>query len=329
MKILIILRSSISDVVFASPLIRCLRLQLDEPSVYFLTSPGGMDVLQENPYLTNCFSDYSSLKASGLQFDYIFDLDATWSSLSFCITRKAKVFRFRGNEGVLWRLVRAFRRKTPPVHLTHAFLNLAAALGVKDDGLKLDYFIPAKDDLPIEWLPEQFRKDFVVFCISALWRTRKLPVKRMIELCDKVNKPIILIGSKDDIPLGAEVSIFFQRNESSAALEEGLSKLNKKALVFNGCGKFSLNQCASLIQQARYIISFDNEFIPIASAFSKTIISIWGNTVLDFGRYPYLTRFSVLENNRISCRPCSARGYQECPLKHFRCMNDIVFDLYV
>jgi len=67
----------------------------------------------------------------------------------------------------------------------------------------------------------------------------------------------------------------------------------------------------------------------VASAFRKEIFSIWGNTIPLFGNYPYHTKFKILENNRISCRPCSVKGFSKCPEGHLKCLNEILFDFYI
>ena len=69
------------------------------------------------------------------------------------------------------------------VHLVDKMLQAIKPLGIKGDELGLDYFIPEKDKVSLEWLPEVFQKGFVAFLISAPYNTRKLPVDRMIELC--------------------------------------------------------------------------------------------------------------------------------------------------
>jgi len=35
------------------------------------------------------------------------------------------------------------------------------------------------------------------------------------------------------------------------------------------------------------------------------------------------THSTILEIKKLSCRPCSKIGFQDCPKKHFRCMRDI------
>ena len=71
----------------------------------------------------------------------------------------------------------------------------------------------------------------------------------------------------------------------------------------------------------------------IAAAFKKPIVSLWGNTVPEFGMYPYYgdnfiktqlqDPFEILETKKLWCRPCSKIGYKKCPLGHFNCMERI------
>ena len=71
----------------------------------------------------------------------------------------------------------------------------------------------------------------------------------------------------------------------------------------------------------------------IAVALNKEVISIWGNTVKDFGMFPYPKSASekpdenhIVEVKNLSCRPCSKVGFAGCPKGHFDCMNLIDLD---
>jgi len=77
------------------------------------------------------------------------------------------------------------------------------------------------------------------------------------------------------------------------------------------------------------VFTHDSGLMHIAAAYGKEIYSIWGNTVPDFGMYPYRTKFTVFENNSIGCRPCSKIGHSKCPLGHFKCMKNQFFDFYI
>jgi hypothetical protein len=59
-------------------------------------------------------------------------------------------------------------------------------------------------------------------------------------------------------------------------------------------------------------------------------VSIWGNTIPDFGMTPYYPLNTeidqkILEVSELSCRPCNKIGYTACPKKHFKCMQEIDF----
>ena len=90
----------------------------------------------------------------------------------------------------------------------------------------------------------------------------------------------------------------------------------------------SRTESADLVKRSRLIITHDTGLMHIAAAFSKPILSVWGNTVPEFGMYPYyganqkeLSLHDLYEVKRLYCRPCSKIGYRKCPLGHFKCMN--------
>jgi heptosyltransferase-2 len=61
----------------------------------------------------------------------------------------------------------------------------------------------------------------------------------------------------------------------------------------------------------------------IAAARKRKIVAVFGPTVREFGFFPYSTTSTVVEDNSLSCRPCTHIGLPECPKGHFKCMNSI------
>lgn len=334
MKILVIRFSSIGDIVLTTPVVRVLKTQLPNAEVHYCTKSGYASILQANPYIDklhlledNLNKLVQQLKAE--KFDYIIDLH---NNLRTAILKRrlgAKSSSFNKLNFEKWLVVNFKINRLPNVHIVDRYLQTAAPLGVKADELGLDYFIPEKDEVPLEWLPETHRSGYVAYAIGAQHNTKKLPLARMIELCDKINKPIVLLGGKEDGTNGEAIEKFFSQEQGLADYEEGLRELNKKTIIFNACGKFNLNQSASLVRQAKHVFSHDTGLMHIAAAFKRPIFSIWGNTIPEFGMYPYRTQFTVLEKKRLYCRPCSKIGYNKCPEGHFICMNGINFDFYL
>jgi ADP-heptose:LPS heptosyltransferase len=310
-------------------LIRGLKVQL-EAHVVLLTTREGKSTIEENPYVDESFvfSIPALKQLTRYTFDYIVDLDNTAISWLLTVVLKGKVLRFNSQKFFSFLLTKFKIDKFPTRNLSDQFMDTARHLGLKDDEMRLDYFIPYKYEVPVDWLPIPFQKNYVVFCISAAYKTRQLPLNKMIEVCDRINKPVILLGGVDDVETGNSIGNFFSKNES-VHFEEGLKALNKKTMVYNACGKFNFHQQASLIKKATYVFTFDNDYMPLASAFGRETFCIYGNTVLSFGRYPFQTRFTILENNKLTCRPCSTKGYEKCPLGHFKCMNEISLDFYL
>ena len=138
-------------------------------------------------------------------------------------------------------------------------------------------------------------------------------MEKLKELVTLIDHPLVLLGGPEDKANGEEL----------AALDP--------IKIYNACGKFNLNESADLVRRAKLIITHDTGLMHIAAAFKKPIISIWGNTVPAFGMYPYYGRtsfnqvqpYELIEVNGLGCRPCSKIGYDACPKKHFKCMQDI------
>jgi ADP-heptose:LPS heptosyltransferase len=59
----------------------------------------------------------------------------------------------------------------------------------------------------------------------------------------------------------------------------------------------------------------------IGAALKKPIVSIWGNTIPDFGMYPFYGKSKVQNQalfvSDLSCRPCSKIGYSMMPERAF------------
>ncbi len=335
MKILIIRFSSIGDIVLTTPVVRVLKTQLDNAEIHYATKAKFAGLIAGNPYIdkTHFLDDSIGSFIKELRkhkFDHVIDLHNNLRSTIIKIALGVKSHSFNKLNWEKWLMVNLKINKLPSKHIVDRYLETAKTLGIKNDSLGLDYFIPESDEVPIEWLPETHQNGYVAYAIGGQHFTKKLPIKRMIELCDRINRPIILLGGKEDFDAGEQVRLFFEKNDASLDVEEGLgSDFNKRSIIYNACGKYNLNQSASLVKRASHVFTHDTGMMHIAAAFKKEVFSIWGNTIPLFGMYPYRTKFTVLENNKLDCRPCSKIGYDKCPKGHFNCMQKMVFNFYL
>ncbi|MBC8153407.1 MAG: glycosyltransferase family 9 protein [Bacteroidetes bacterium] len=317
-KILILRFSSIGDIVLTTPVVRCLKEQLPGAEIHYCTKDGYQSLVEYNPHVSKRFyldktglgSLVRQLRAE--RYDYIVDLHNNLRTNLIKLMLGVRSYSFEKLNWQKWSLVRLKINVLPNVHIVDRYLDAIRPLGVDNDGRGLDYFIPYRDQVEDDWLPESHQRGYVAYAIGGQHETKKLPLPRMIELCRKINYPIVLLGGKEDA-------------EAADIIEQTIGK----RLIYNACGKYNINQSASLLQRSRIVFSHDTGLMHIAAALKKKVYSIWGNTTPYFGMYPYKTSFLILENNNLNCRPCSKIGYNRCPLGHFRCMNDLSFDFEI
>ena len=335
MKLLIIRFSSIGDIVLTTPVIRAAKTELEDCEVHYATKAAYAGLLEQNPYIDKLHLLNGSLsqlikRLQREKFDVIIDLHHNLRTRIIKWNLRKRTYSFDKLNVEKWLLVNTKINRLPNRHIVDRYLDTLRPLGIKGDSLGLDYFIPEKDEVEISWLPKTHHQGFAAVVIGAKFGTKRLPEERIIELCDRINQPIVLLGGAEDKETGERIEQFFATSQHPSTDEKTIQeKLGKRARVFNACGKFNLNQSASLIRQSAFVFTHDTGLMHIAAAFKKKTFSIWGNTIPEFGMYPYKTQFVIFENKKLNCRPCSKIGFDECPKGHFKCMKDIVFDFYL
>lgn len=311
-KILIIRFSSIGDIILTTPVLRCLKKQLPETEIHYLTKKSFRSILESNPYISKIHTiekDVSEITSALKEenFDEIIDLHNNLRTLQTKLLLRKRSSTFKKLNFRKWLLVRFKINVMPKLHVVDRYLETVKHLGIKNDTLGLDYFIPAKDEVDLQTLPTAHQKGYIGFVIGAKHFTKQLPVEKAISICKKINQPLVLLGGKEDRDRGERIA-----NAVGGS-------------VYNACGVYNLNQSASLVKQATRIISHDTGLMHVAAAFKKDIISVWGNTVPALGFSPYKPGpgSKIVEVQGLSCRPCSKIGYDKCPKGHFKCMMEI------
>ncbi len=309
LKILIIRFSSIGDIILTSPVIRCLKEQLDGVELHFLTKKAFAPVLAGNHHIDKLHFLKDSLSSSieelrAEKFDHLIDLHHNIRTLIIKTRLGIPSSSFNKLNWEKWLLVTFKKNFLPPVHIVDRYMKTVEFLGVKNDQKGLDYFLTESYDLKLLLPPSH--QEYIALVIGAQHATKRLPTDKLAALCRSIRLPVVLLGGPGDAQRGNEIM-------NTAGNH-----------VFNGCGKFSLDQSAYLVKMAKQVITHDTGMMHIAAAFNKPILSVWGNTVPEFGMFPYRTDESYqFEVKGLSCRPCSKIGFDKCPLGHFKCMNNI------
>ncbi|RZK20335.1 MAG: glycosyltransferase family 9 protein [Hymenobacter sp.] len=328
MKILVLRFSSIGDIVLTTPVVRQLKTQVPGAQVHFATKPAYRSLLEANPYVDRTHVLSGSLRElvrelRAERFDFIVDLHNNLRTQLIRLQLPGVLGRaFDKLNFQKWLLVNFKINQLPPVHIVDRYRAAAAPFGIRDDGGGLDYFIPPGQEVDVAAvLPAGFRAgQYVAVAIGAQHATKRLPPEKLIELVAKLApRPVVLLGGPEDESTGHIIELAFQKALRSLT----------HPLIYNACGQFTLHQSASLVQQSAFVVSHDTGLMHIAAAFGKEIFSVWGNTVPQFGMYPYRTPFQALEVLGLPCRPCSKIGFAKCPQGHFRCMHDQDFNLHL
>jgi len=311
-KFLVVRFSSIGDIILTTPVVRHLKQQVEDAEIHYLTKLEYAPLLEENPYIDRVHafkgdlkSNIRELKKTG--FDYIIDLHHNARSARVKFGLKRMDFTINKLNLRKWLYVNFKFNRLPDSHMVDRNLKTIRTFIAETDEKGLDYFIPKKEEIDPITLPEAFQTGYIGLAIGAQHETKKLPVELLIELCKKLNHPVLILGGALDRSTG-----------------EAITEALPDKIIMNGCGSYNIHQSASLVRQCQVLITHDTGLMHIGAAFHKKIITIWGNTIPQFGMVPFRTDPASMEFEvtGLKCRPCSKIGYQHCPKKHFKCMLD-------
>lgn len=322
MKILFIRFSSIGDLVLTTPLYRCVKSQIPNAEIHLVTKRGYAHVLSANGNLDKIWGykeeDAVALVAQlkGEKFDYVADLHHNLRSLRIKKALAVKeTHSFPKLNVEKWVQTALKINVLPPGSIVDRYFKTLKNLGVHNDGQGLDYTIPPAGITKSEDLPMGHLAGFVACVIGGSYATKQLPAEQWRAFAAGIDLPLVLLGGPEDREMGQEIC------------------KGDNGQIYNACGKFSLAESADLVQRSRVVVANDTGLMHVAAAFKKPIVSLWGNTVPQFGMFPYYgfndlenriaPQCVIIERKSLWCRPCSKLGFGRCPLGHFKCMKTL------
>ena len=314
-KILIARFSSIGDIVLTSPVIRALHQLEPKVEVHYITKSKFADTIKNNPYIHKLYTfdkEITELKSqlTAEKYDLIIDLHNNLRSRRLKLMLGVESYTFHKLNYRKWLKVKFKMNVLPDLHIVERYMKTVERLGARYDGKGLDYFITEADREVLNQMPDNFRDGYHALVVGGAHFTKQIPLEKLQELVAGSTKPLVLLGGPDD------------RTKAGKLQEKNPGK------VWNTCGQISLNASAALVEKCDKVITSDTGLMHIASAFNKEILSLWGNTIPEFGMYPFMPdgnedKNHIFERKDLSCRPCSKIGFEECPKQHFRCMMDL------
>jgi len=309
-NILIVRFSSLGDVVLTTGVIREVAMQFPDFELDVVTSKKFSEVFANSPYIRNCYEVDTSQSAVKMAFsrsqiiqskyDYIVDLQNSLRSKLFTFglsSNIARVAKFRMEK-------LAMVQKKEPLQLPpipDRYRSTAQQFfPVKNDNNGLELFVSNS--------PKKLNPNRIGIAPGAKHFTKRLPLEKWKDVIDGL------------LQKGFEINILggIEDNELCNQL-----KRIQPDKIKNYGGATSLLQTVEAIQECKVVISNDSSVAHIAAACKIPIVSIFGSTTPGFGFLPYQTQNIVIENNELSCRPCTHIGRSSCPLGHFECMKSI------
>lgn len=307
-KVIIIRLSSLGDILLTTPLIRTLKTLYPQLNIDFIVRKEYQDAIRFNPYLSQIIPinrSYNSKeindKITNGKYDLIIDLQNNFRSRKFTRNAPCKIVRYK--KPYLKRLllvkfkVNKFEEIIPiPVRYANSIPNFT----LDNKGLELFLSPDNKNNLPN-------KINYIGLCPGSQHKTKMWPPEYFVKLGNELNKNnfgVLLFGGKNDQKICKEISNQIE---------------NSKDLSNNN----DLLKLAEGIKMCKAVICNDSGLMHTALAINVPTIAIFGSTVKEFGFAPYKGKNLILENNLLSCRPCSHIGLDECPKKHLKCLKDI------
>ena len=228
-KFLIIRFSSIGDIVLTTPVIRCLKTQVEDAEVHYLTKKVFSSILSHNPHIDKLYFLENSLNKviddlKHEEYDYIIDLHHNLRTSIIKAKMKPLAFSVDKLNLEKWLMVNFKINRLPKKHIVERYLDTLRLFDIHKDGVGLEYFIDPADEVNLNELPVSHQHGYVGFVIGAKHFTKKLPKEKIASIIKGLQLPTLLLGGKDDL----EIAGFIQKECGE--------------LCYNACGIYNLGQ---------------------------------------------------------------------------------------
>lgn len=303
---MIIRLSSLGDVLLTTPIVRALKKKYVDSEIDFLVKKEFSDVYEYNPNINQIIefnkNDLFNIrkKVCDNNYDLIIDLQNNLYSKRLTFNVQSKIYRFKKPSFKKIILVK-FRidllKNSKSIIERYA---KTASVELDNDGLEI-----FNADGIIE--KNKTEQKIIGFCPGAKHFTKQWPRENFILLGKELTK------------LGFTISLFGGSAERKLCNE--ISKEIPNSINYQN--ENDLFQTALNMKNCYLVVANDSGLMHLAAAIKIPVVAIFGSTVKSFGFTPYGVKYKIVENNLIDCRPCSHIGKNNCPKRHFKCMQDI------
>ena len=306
-KILIIGLSCLGDNLLITPAIKKIKETFPEASFDIIIGPGAVDFAIENPWFKEYFvydKKKSIFKLIGKVRKKRYDLivDFRNSFLPFFLRGKYKLTFF----------IKEFFSDKMFTHESERVLSFLEPFFGKEKDIKLHFPLTKvyKEKCEEIFLKHKIKKSdsIVVFCPGANFEKKRWDKDKFAQLGKELFKyydtKIIVVGSKNEIPLCEEVT----------------EKINDKNAI-NLAGKTNIRELASILSVSDLLITNDTGTMHLASAVGCPIVAIFGPG--NPYRYGPIGVRNYVVHAEIDCFPCKVES--KCKID-FECLKRVTVE---
>jgi heptosyltransferase-2 len=201
-----------------------------------------------------------------------------------------------------------YTTRVPYIENDHHAKRLLALAGGTADDLRPSLFPGEPERNAVDQLLAGRSGPFIGVAPGSVWPTKRWPSYDVLARALGKRGTIVVIGSRDDHELAAEIL--------NGAGDRGV----------DATGRLSLLASAELIRRCDVLVTNDSAPQHLASAMNTPTVTIFGPTVPEFGFGPLAERAATVGLESLACRPCDRHGPVSCPLRHWKCMRELTVE---
>lgn len=311
-KILVIRFNSIGDIILTSPVTDALHKE--DYEVHYVCKTAYAEILNHRPDISKVWELKDSMEELIQQlknesFDHIVDLHNNLRSKHIKSALRVPAQTLDKSRIDLFLMTQLSIKKKQHPHIVERFLDV------------IDSLVESRTQSPLSFYKEvdydglALPASFVCIAVGAAFYTKQIPETLLIKTINQLNLPVVLIGGPDD-------------EQRAKKIQESCS-----GKLTNLVGQLSISESAEVIDQSEVLLTGDTGMMHLAAALQKSVVAVFGSTHPFLGYSPYYgdtsTKFEIVQNTNLNCRPCTKQGKDECPKGHFKCMtalkaNDLI-----
>jgi len=281
MKILIITKNWLGDLLFQLPAIEAIRSAYPGAEIVCMAPARCHEMLEAYPAVDRVltFDEKKEHRNWLKRFQFMFQLrKEKWDQVFLFHRSRTRAFLvflagakerygYGNNRG--WFLTKAVQEPKEPVHQVDYFFHLLKEVGIAYTDAPTYRFCYSQKSLEaIEDLLKQHhlqRQSFVCFHLGANWEPKRWPPAHFSKLADLIhqtwNLPVVVTGAAQDLPL-AHKMIY----------------ATKHARVISLVAQTNLEELGALYAQAAFVVSGDSGPMHIASGVGTPVVALFGPT---------------------------------------------------